>query len=779
MPNKQFWSSKTFRFWYTCYLAVMLLPTLFCVVFFHFTSNILRKNAYDAGQTAIKQVRDIADGYLSQICAVSDTVYVSSDIQRIRYVKLPFTAAKYFELHQRAKVLYNFNAQWELLTNLFLYQRDLDCLLDAGHIYTHINQMDKAIHDWIGLTDEAFAASMNQHYVHHFRFVNQGSRILYMRTLAERMDAEKTPVLTLIIVINTNQLDRILQSTGENNGGNAYILLPDGQVYGTPQAGDPLEYESLSSKTSQDWIRSSGYVVTYADSSVSNMRYVLSVPCDSFMAGINHIQKVFFGCLCAMLLLGIGIAYVLASRCYRPLHQLKQTVKIPDKKDQNDDFAMLSDRLTHLRDSEEQLRFEVERLNKIASARLFHLLISGNIKEISRQQEERMKDFFTGTFFIAALIAVQGSSREDESGLAMQEDIASVMLNKIAYEFCKGICKCAIRREDGDYAAVFCFPANRTMDELQPMVQDICVRLHERALQLLNITSIIYIGDAVDDVKKVGESYKHARQLRDYAELADLAGRHVLLYDKEMFSPHISWRDYDIVDAERRFVNLMLEGNYASGEKALQEIFSYYSFYDGMSLYVMRCRMFGMMNMMINVLHDVEPDINAMFYEETNPIETLLSAGTMQELKSAMFGIINQLIGQQENHSANIRDKLSQVENFVERHYFDPNLSVQQIADTFEVSLPYLSRMFKQERGVGLLDYINRCRVKKAKRLIQSDEHMTIGEVAQRVGYGSSQSFIRIFKRYEGVTPGSIRTAEGDGAENKNGEPQSQTGIID
>lgn len=238
MPSKQFWASRTFHLWCICYLIVMLLPTVFCVAFFHDTANLLRDNAYDAGQTAIKQVRDIADGYLSQICAVSDTVYVSPDIQRIRYVKPPFTAEKYFELHQRAKYLDNFSAQWELLTNLYLYQSELDCLLDSGHIYTPINQKDKVIRDWIGLTDEEFAACMNERQVHRFRFVSQGSRILYMRTLAERLDQGKTPVMTLIIVINTERLNKIFCSTGENNGGSAYILLPDGQVFGAPQDND-------------------------------------------------------------------------------------------------------------------------------------------------------------------------------------------------------------------------------------------------------------------------------------------------------------------------------------------------------------------------------------------------------------------------------------------------------------------------------------------------------------------------------------------------------------
>ena len=79
------------------------------------------------------------------------------------------------------------------------------------------------------------------------------------------------------------------------------------------------------------------------------------------------------------------------------------------------------------------------------------------------------------------------------------------------------------------------------------------------------------------------------------------------------------------------------------------------------------------------------------------------------------------------------------------------------------------------------MDYINRYRVNKAKAMIQSDADITISDVADKVGYGSSQTFIRIFKRYEGVTPGSLREAVSEPEINKgkNGESQSQTRVID
>jgi len=161
--------------------------------------------------------------------------------------------------------------------------------------------------------------------------------------------------------------------------------------------------------------------------------------------------------------------------------------------------------------------------------------------------------------------------------------------------------------------------------------------------------------------------------------------------------------------------------------------------------------------MLLNVLHEVEPDLGTDFFEETNPVARLLSARTQQELEDVIFQIIDRLVGRQESKTPDIQDKIVQVEHYIAAHYFDVGLGVKQVADIFDISLPYLSRVFKKEKGIGLLNYINNYRVLKAKEILMIDENVTVAEIAEKVGYNSSQTLIRIFKRYAGTTPGQFR----------------------
>nr|WP_246238994.1 helix-turn-helix transcriptional regulator [Paenibacillus anseongense] len=68
----------------------------------------------------------------------------------------------------------------------------------------------------------------------------------------------------------------------------------------------------------------------------------------------------------------------------------------------------------------------------------------------------------------------------------------------------------------------------------------------------------------------------------------------------------------------------------------------------------------------------------------------------------------------------------------------------------------YLSKLFREQTGEGLLDYINKVRIVKAKELIEN-QNITLNEIASLVGFSDVNALIRIFKKYEGVTPGKYK----------------------
>ena len=92
------------------------------------------------------------------------------------------------------------------------------------------------------------------------------------------------------------------------------------------------------------------------------------------------------------------------------------------------------------------------------------------------------------------------------------------------------------------------------------------------------------------------------------------------------------------------------------------------------------------------------------------------------------------------------------IQEYVEENYTDSNLNVNAIADVFQRNQKYISRIFKEETGVGLLTYINNFRVYKAQKLIQENKG-TLEEIALQVGFNNARTFRRAWNRVNGDLP--------------------------
>lgn len=86
------------------------------------------------------------------------------------------------------------------------------------------------------------------------------------------------------------------------------------------------------------------------------------------------------------------------------------------------------------------------------------------------------------------------------------------------------------------------------------------------------------------------------------------------------------------------------------------------------------------------------------------------------------------------------------------RGHLGEDLSLIRLAEQVYLNPSYLSRLFRQVKGINLSDYIERERILKAKELL-TKETIKINEVARQTGYETAASFTRFFKKMVGCSP--------------------------
>jgi AraC-like DNA-binding protein len=82
----------------------------------------------------------------------------------------------------------------------------------------------------------------------------------------------------------------------------------------------------------------------------------------------------------------------------------------------------------------------------------------------------------------------------------------------------------------------------------------------------------------------------------------------------------------------------------------------------------------------------------------------------------------------------------------------DPGLAGKQIANSLDVSLSRLVRLFKAEVGSSLVDYRNQLRIERFQALVEAGEH-NLHDVARAAGFGSYAQFHRVFRAAFGTAP--------------------------
>ena len=81
-------------------------------------------------------------------------------------------------------------------------------------------------------------------------------------------------------------------------------------------------------------------------------------------------------------------------------------------------------------------------------------------------------------------------------------------------------------------------------------------------------------------------------------------------------------------------------------------------------------------------------------------------------------------------------------------------ITVNELADAVGLDRRYLCRIFHQQMGMSVKDYITKVRMDEARRLLLDGKSVAL--TAELVGYNDQFNFAKMFKKYFEATPGSI-----------------------
>ncbi|MFS1068650.1 GH39 family glycosyl hydrolase [Enterococcus casseliflavus] len=147
-------------------------------------------------------------------------------------------------------------------------------------------------------------------------------------------------------------------------------------------------------------------------------------------------------------------------------------------------------------------------------------------------------------------------------------------------------------------------------------------------------------------------------------------------------------------------------------------------------------------------------------------IHRLLQLFVYKEYNQNAFAFQNYfaLIGNLEKHfrkketmdrKKSTTKKIEEIKFYIDNN-FQKDIKLADVANNLYLSEQYISRVFSKEVGLSISDYLVQKRLEKVRNELLHTEKSVI-EIAYDVGFSNINSFNRIFKKYQGLTPTDYR----------------------
>ncbi|SHM43158.1 response regulator [Gracilibacillus kekensis] len=95
------------------------------------------------------------------------------------------------------------------------------------------------------------------------------------------------------------------------------------------------------------------------------------------------------------------------------------------------------------------------------------------------------------------------------------------------------------------------------------------------------------------------------------------------------------------------------------------------------------------------------------------------------------------------------------VKQLIDQHYME-DITLDWLADKVDVTSHYVSKLYKDHFDISYIDYLTKCRIRKAKECIQQNQ-MSLKEISLTVGYKDPNYFSRVFKKNCGISPSQYK----------------------
>lgn len=494
-----------------------------------------------------------------------------------------------------------------------------------------------------------------------------------------------------------------------------------------------------------------GYKVQLQTSPVNGWTYMAMTPLHELTAHSKRIWLTTWVVVGILVLLWGLIALVGSRRMYVPIKRLSDKL-VPGGREHGlgDGLAVLGAYMERLADANRLLHHRLSEQFPYFKQGIFQKLLRGDMseRELAASAQEAGLELKGTCVFVCVAEAddmnhFRQTYRENDRALIHYAFLKMLEETFHGVPFCAGLTP-----KTGQIVLIV------GMDDAGAEARNKLARFADEARghirTYFRFTVSIAISSPLAGFTQIGKGYQEAASL--------LGQRFVLGEDATIAADELDEGllrlNRHMVEIQKRIVAHVMNGNLDDSRKLLAELVEelHKSTIQPETAMGLFAYMLGELDYMLQQTGCAAPDTEGFdFFRRLHGLRSLpeLERWLANELFPAIKAQLDALTVSRQART------VSQVIQYVRDHLED-DLTLQKTADHFQLSVSYLSKIFKDEAGRNFSDYVLELRIEKAKDWLEHS-NMPIKEMAERLGYASVQNFKRVFKLWCGLPPGEYR----------------------
>lgn len=766
-----FRNKSIMRSWLFSYISILLIPILISSIVYLKSSDIIKQEITETNAILLRQVQQVVDNKLADIERLSFQIAWNSKLKGLMYIKDELQPQHRYTIAQLLKEFGIQKMSNGFVNEFYIYLENSNMILSSDTNYNaNLLEVDRflspeiSLEQWYALSQE-FHAKDYQPINTLLETPEQNNRVntvALIQTLT--LDYSREAAATLVILLNKSYLVDSIQSIQWLKHGTVLIMDPEDNILVSTQPEyelSTLKYSSLvDTVIERDEIDGKEVYVSCISSQVNGWKFVYITPSAVFKEKVSYIQKLIIVSIFACLLLGGIVSLLFTKRNYNPVSSIVRNIANRSGTSVSkgfNEYQYIQESLEDNYNEKNRIYEQLRKHNDVVQSHFLMKLLQGNIDSSQSINEmlSTLNIHFAYEHFAVLLIHIENFNpliinREcSENQESMR--ILHLIINNVVEEFADrnhpvyvtetgGILSCLVNINEGRLDAadqdLFTFA-----DETKQLIQ-----------KKYFIRCTISISQVHFQVSEINKAYREALEAMEYRINI---GRERIIRFSDIKDAENKY-NYSIED-EQKLINFVKTGDFKNAENVLNSIFNKNFPNEKLSIRMTKCFMFDLVGTILKAMNTFKPVLNDFWTEEMDPVNHILNSDTVHEMKSHILDILEYVCNHiHEKRKDRTGEITEMVISYVQQHYMNINLNISMIADELRLTPAYISKLFKEETGESLLDHINRIRLMKAKSLLTSSRY-SINDIARNAGYYNSNAFIRLFKKYEGITPGQFK----------------------